>query len=65
MNDNSIVRNSQSLTPDIAITVVKLLCDLAKEGARSKPKAKMLLMDFGKICRGETGTDALLAYSLV
>ncbi|KAL7521758.1 hypothetical protein ACHAWX_006439 [Stephanocyclus meneghinianus] len=64
MNDDSIVGNSQSLTPDIAMTVAKLLCDLAKEGARSRPKAKMLLMDFAKICRGETGTDSLLAYSL-
>ena len=61
MNDNTI---SQNITPDIGITVVRLLCDFAREGGKSKPRAKMLLMDYGKICKGETGKDALMAYSI-
>ena len=61
MNDNTI---SQNITPDIGMTVVRLLCGFAREGSKSKPRAKMLLMDYGKICKGETGKDALMAYSL-
>jgi hypothetical protein len=64
MNDNAITGNSQNISPEVGMTVIKLLCDLAREGGRSKPRAKMLLMDYGKICKGETGKDALLAYSL-
>ena len=56
--------SSHNITPDIGMTIVKLLCEFAKEGGKSKPRAKMLLMDYGKICKGETGKDALLAYSL-
>ena len=55
---------SQNITPDVGMTIVKLLCEFSQEGVKSKPRAKMLLMDYGKICKGETGKDALLAYSL-
>mmetsp|Transcript_8787 Transcript_8787/g.18753 ORF Transcript_8787/g.18753 Transcript_8787/m.18753 type:complete len:1296 (-) Transcript_8787:277-4164(-) len=57
-----IVNNS--ITPELKSNVISIVFGLAKEGVKSKPKAKMLLMDFGKICKGETSTDALLAYSL-
>jgi hypothetical protein len=75
MDDNSVLHRwlcsatngstkSQHITPDVGAAVVKLLCDFAREGIKSKPRAKMLLMDYAKISKGETGKDALLAYSL-
>ena len=61
---SSLVGNSQNVTPEIGSSVIKILFGLAKEGGKSKPKVKMLLMDFGKICKGETTMDVLLTYSL-
>ena len=56
--------NTQNITPEIGTSVIKILCDLAKEGTKSKQKAKMALMDYGKIAKGEASTDILLAYSM-
>jgi len=64
MTDSSLMANTQNITPEIGNSVIKILCDLAKEGTKSKQKAKMALMDFGKIAKGEATTDALLAYSM-
>jgi hypothetical protein len=63
---SAIIENTSQnvITTDIGVAIIKLLCDFAREGGKSKPMAKMLLMDYGKICKGETGKDALLAYSL-
>jgi len=55
--------NTQNITPEIATSVISLLCDLAKEGANSKQKAKMMMADYGKIAKGEATPDVLLAYS--
>ncbi|CAB9496413.1 expressed unknown protein [Seminavis robusta] len=44
--------------------VVSILTSLARNGSKSKSKAKMLLTDFAKIAKGEMTTDALVSYSL-
>lgn len=44
--------------------VVHILIGLARNGSKSKPKAKMLLMDFVKIAKGDMTPDALLSYTL-
>ena len=62
MNDSSSM--ASDITPEVATSVIKILCDLAKEGSTSKQKAKMALMDFGKIAKGEATSDALLAYTV-
>lgn len=69
MSDSSIVgggggATQNMFTADVGASVIRILCGLAKEGTKSKPRTKMLLMDFGKICKGEMTPDALLAYSL-
>eukprot|EP00580_Thalassiosira_gravida_P015454 CAMPEP_0201667824 /NCGR_PEP_ID=MMETSP0494-20130426/16871_1 /ASSEMBLY_ACC=CAM_ASM_000839 /TAXON_ID=420259 /ORGANISM="Thalassiosira gravida, Strain GMp14c1" /LENGTH=1166 /DNA_ID=CAMNT_0048147977 /DNA_START=72 /DNA_END=3572 /DNA_ORIENTATION=- len=64
MIEGSLVANTKNITPEIGTSVIKILCELAKEGTKSKQKAKMALMDFGKIAKGEASTDVLLAYSM-
>lgn len=44
--------------------IMRILFDLARNGQKSKPKAKMLLTDFAKMCKGEMDTNALLCYTL-
>jgi len=61
---SALMANTQNITPEIGTSVIKILCDLAKEGTKSKQKAKMALMDYGKIAKGEASTDILLAYSM-
>ena len=53
-------------TPDQAVyrQVVQLLVNLAKNGTKSKAKAKLLLSDFSNICKGEASPDILLSYAL-
>jgi len=64
MLESSLAANTQNITPEIGTSVINILCGLAKEGDKSKQKAKMALMDFGKIAKGEASTDVLLAYSI-
>ena len=53
-------------TPDQAVyrQVVQLLVNLAKNGTKSKAKAKLLLSDFSNVCKGEASPDILLSYAL-
>lgn len=44
--------------------IMVILFDLARKGSKSKPKAKMLLSDFARLCKGDMALDALLSYSL-
>ena len=44
--------------------IMVILFALARNGSKSKPKAKMLLADFARLCKGDMGMDALLSYSL-
>jgi hypothetical protein len=64
MTDSSVVGSTQNITQEVGTSIVKILGDLAREGVKSKPRAKMLLTDFGKICNNETSVDILLSYSL-
>lgn len=45
-------------------TIVQTLFRLTKDGVKSKPMVKMLLSDFGSICKGEKTSECLLSYSL-
>jgi hypothetical protein len=62
MADTSLISNRQNITPEIGTSVINILCNLAKEGTVSKQKAKMALMDYGKIAVGEATADILMAY---
>jgi hypothetical protein len=62
--DTSLISNMQNITPEIGTSFIKIVCNLAKEGTVSKQKAKMALMDYGKIAMGEATTDILMAYSV-
>jgi hypothetical protein len=53
-----------TLPPETYNQVVSILTGLARNGPKSKPKAKMLLTDFAKIAKGEMTADALVSYSL-
>jgi len=64
MADTSLISNRQNITPEIGSSVIKKICKLAKEGTMSKQKAKMALMDYGKIAMGEATTDILIANSV-
>ena len=64
MNDNSSSANASNITPEVGSSVIRILCALAKEGTKSKAKATLALMDYGRIVKGEATTDALLAYAL-
>jgi hypothetical protein len=56
--------NPGSSQPEVYHQVVGILLGLARDGPKNKPKAKMLLTDYCKICKGEMTVDALVSYSL-
>lgn len=60
----SNINSSSSLTIGTINQVISILFKLAREGPKSRPKAKMLLTDFAKIKKGEMGVDVLLSYTL-
>ena len=60
---SAMTDTSPLITQEVGVSVIRILCGLAKEGTKSKPKAKLALMDFSKIAQGDATPDALLAYS--
>jgi len=64
LSDDSASVSGVVLPSETKSAVTHFLFGLAKEGPKSKPRAKMLLGDFGKICKGEATADVLVAYSL-
>lgn len=56
--------NHPACSPETCQQVVEILFRLAREGPKSRGKAKMLLTDFAKISKGEMATDVLLSYAL-
>jgi hypothetical protein len=62
MTDNSLLSNAQNITPEVTTSMVNILCEFGKD-SKAKPKAKLCLMDFGRIANGEMTPEALLAYS--
>lgn len=56
--------NGKPLEAETCRQIMGILFNLARNGNKSKPKAKMLLTDFARLCKGEMGMDALVAYSL-
>jgi hypothetical protein len=61
---NCKANNGESMKPETCQQIMAILFELSRNGLKSKPKAKMLLTDFAKICKGEMTTDALLTYGL-
>lgn len=57
-------QQGSTLPLDTFSQVVTILTGLARNGPKSKPKAKMLLTDFAKIAKGEMTVDALVSYSM-
>jgi hypothetical protein len=54
-----------SSTAQVYEQVVALLLSLVRDGqSKGRPRAKMLLMDYCKIHKGEMGVDALVTYRL-
>jgi hypothetical protein len=45
--------------------VVTSLLGMARAGAKNKGKAKMLLLDFSSVCKGESSVDDLVRYNRV
>jgi hypothetical protein len=43
--------------------IISILLDLARQGPKCRPRAKMLLTDFAKIRRGEMTTESLASYT--
>jgi hypothetical protein len=44
--------------------VISILLNLARQGPKSRQKAKMLLTDFAKISKGEMAPNALVSYAI-
>jgi hypothetical protein len=44
--------------------VISIVLNLARQGTKSRQKAKMLLTDFAKISKGEMAPNALASYAL-
>ena len=44
--------------------IISILLNLAHQGPKSRPRAKMLLTDFAKIRRGEMTSESLVTYTL-
>jgi hypothetical protein len=55
---------SSSMTTETCHQVIAILLNLARQGPKSKQKAKMLLTDFAKISKGEMAPNALVSYAL-
>jgi hypothetical protein len=56
--------DGKALPAETCQNILKILFDLARQGSKAKPKAKMLLTDFALLCKGDLSVDSLLSYSL-
>ena len=63
----SLEDDAKRLTLDTRQRLVSILLGFAKDSTnrRSKPQAKLLLSDYGKLCKGEATPEILQAYSYV
>jgi len=61
---SSTASSGKPLPVETCQQILKILFKLVKQGGKYKAKAKMLLTDYAKICRGEMAEDALLSYAL-
>lgn len=52
------------MNSNIANQIIPLLLALARNGSKSRPKAKMLLTDYANIRKGDMTVDSLVSYSL-
>ena len=57
--------NGQPVNPETCQQIVQILFALSREGPKARPKAKMLMTDFAKICKGEMTKDALLTLLVI
>ena len=61
-NGNSNIANN--MNAEISNQIITILLALARNGSKSRPKAKMLLTDYAKIRKGEMTVESLISYSL-
>lgn len=56
--------DTKRLSEETRQRLVSVLLGFAKDSAnrRSKPQAKLLLADYGKLCKGEATAEVLQAY---
>ena len=58
------ITSKKNIDDETKKTFVQILFRLIREGLKSKPMVKMLLSDFGAMCKGEKTSECLLSYSL-
>jgi hypothetical protein len=61
-DDNNKI--ATDMNSEVNNQIIPILVALARNGSKSRPKAKMLLMDYAKIRKGELSVDSLVGYSL-
>ncbi|KAL3913758.1 MAG: hypothetical protein SGILL_006366 [Bacillariaceae sp.] len=57
--------DASAINTNLCNQTILILLGLARQGPKSRPKAKMLLTDFAKIRKGEMTSESLTAYTLV
>jgi hypothetical protein len=55
---------SSCMATETCHQVISILLNLARQGPKSRQKAKMLLTDFAKISKGEMAPNALVSYAI-
>jgi len=55
---------TKTMDTEITNQIIPIILSLARNGSKSRPKAKMLLTDYAKIRKGEMNVDSLISYSL-
>ena len=60
----STMTDGTNTNTEISNQIIPILLALARNGSKSRPKAKMLLTDYAKIRKGEMTVESLISYSL-
>jgi hypothetical protein len=62
--ETTTTTSGKPLSLDSCMQIMRIFFALARKGTPSKPKLKMLLTDFARLCKGELAMDALITYTL-
>jgi len=60
----STMTDGTNTNTEVSNQIIPILLALARNGSKSRPKAKMLLTDYAKIRKGEMTVESLISYSL-
>ena len=61
---SSMEAEGRDMTAETCNQIISILLNLARQGPKSRTRAKMLLTDFAKIKKGEMTADSLVSYTL-